>query len=406
MKILHTSDWHLGKKLNNWSRLTEQREILDEILEICRQENPEVVLLAGDLYDSWNPPHEAIELLYRTLSRISDGDRRIVLAIAGNHDAPEHVEAPDALARESGIFFLGYPGSRPADMELESGVKVSFPEAGMVLVEGLSSPLRVICTPYASETRMRQYLDLENREEALRTILTERWNTLGDRYFDSEGINILTAHLFMGEPSRLIQEEEPEGEKSILHPGGLEQIYCDALPPGCQYAALGHLHRGFPVSMEPVPAVYSGSPGAYSLSENHRDKAVILADLEPGKKARYSFRKLKSPWPLYRESFTDCDAAVQWLSEHQEGYVELTMKTESYLTGSEKQKILQSHPRILSIIPELNNPLEPGEEKRRSFAGKTVQEIFSDYYRHSKQNSEPAAELLKLLDEIIARGNG
>ncbi|MBF9015297.1 MULTISPECIES: exonuclease subunit SbcD [unclassified Oceanispirochaeta] len=405
MKILHTSDWHLGKKLNNWSRLEEQKEILSEILEVCRKEDPELILLSGDLYDSWNPPHEAIELLYRTLSRMSDGGRRIILALAGNHDAPEHIEAPDALARESGIFFIGYPGSQPADMELESGVKILFPEAGMVLIKGLSSPLRVICTPYASETRMRQYLDIENREEALRNILTERWKSLGEKYFDKKGINLMAAHLFMGNRSELLSEEEPEGEKSILHPGGLEQIFCDALPSDCQYMALGHLHRGFPVSTEPVPAVYSGSPGAYSLSENHKDKSVVLIDLEPGKKARYNFIKLKSPWPLYRETFEDCDEAVSWLSDHPGGYVEITMRTEAYLTGSEKQKILKSHPRILSIIPELLHPEESSLEEQKSFAGKTVQEIFGDYYRHSRQNSDPSDQMLNLLEEIISRGN-
>lgn len=404
MKILHTSDWHLGKKLNQWSRLEEQREILSEILQICRDEDPELIILSGDLYDSWNPPHEAIELLYRTLSRMSDGGRRIILALAGNHDAPEHVEAPDALARESGIFFLGYPGSRPADMEFESGVKVLFPEAGIVLIEGLSQTLRVICTPYASETRMRQYLDVENREEALRKILTERWKTLGEKYFDDQGINIMAAHLFMGNRSDLLSEEEPEGEKSILHPGGLEQIYCDALPSGCQYMALGHLHRGFPVSTDPVTAVYSGSPGAYSLSENHKEKSIVLVDLIPGKKARYSFRRLESPWPLYRKTFESCDDALAWLSEHGRGYVEITMRTEAYLTGTEKQKILKSHPRILSIIPELLNPQETGQEERKSFAGKSVQAIFKDYYRYSRQNSDPSGELLNLLDEIISRG--
>ncbi len=390
--------------MGNWSRLEEQKEILAEILEICREENPELILLAGDLYDSWNPPHEAIELLYRTLSRMADGGRRIILALAGNHDAPEHVEAPDALARESGIFFMGYPGSQPADMELESGVKVLFPEPGMVVIEGLSEPVRIICTPYASESRMRRSLDVENREEALRMILTERWTELGTRYFDSKGINLMASHLFMGNRDELVMEEEPEGERSILHPGGLEQIYTDALPAGCQYMALGHLHRGFPVSTDPIPAVYSGSPGAYSLSENHRDKSVVLIDAEPGKKTRYSYRKLTTPWPLYREVFTGCEEAVEWMTEHPEGYVELTMRTEAYLTGSEKQLLMKSHPRILGIIPEVRRTGEDEADREKSFAGKTVPEIFKDYYRENRQNADPSKEILDLLDEIIGGG--
>ena len=66
MKILHSADWHLGKRLGSWSRLEEQKEILREIISICDEESPDLILLTGDLYDSWNPPHEAIQLLYRT----------------------------------------------------------------------------------------------------------------------------------------------------------------------------------------------------------------------------------------------------------------------------------------------------------------------------------------------------
>ncbi len=402
MKILHTSDWHLGKKLGSWSRLEEQKEILAEILEICREEDPELILLAGDLYDSWNPPHEAIELLYRTLSRMSAGGRRIILALAGNHDAPEHIEAPDALARESGIFFMGYPDSQPDEMELESGVRVRFPDPGMVLIEGLSSPVRIICTPYASETRMRRYMGAEDKEEGLRQVLTERWKSLGEKYFDPKGINLMASHLFMGGRNELVMEDEPEGERSILHPGGLEQIYTDSLPSGCHYMALGHLHRGFPVSMDPVPAVYPGSPGAYSLSENHRDKSVVLLDAEPGKKSRFTYRKLTTPWPLYRESFTCCDDAVAWVAEHPEGYVELTMQTEEYLTGAEKQLLMKSHPRILGIIPDIRRPDDHREQKKKSFAGQTVSEIFKDYYRANRQNTDPSEDIMSLLDEIIS----
>ncbi|QEN09131.1 exonuclease subunit SbcD [Oceanispirochaeta crateris] len=405
MKILHTSDWHLGKKLGNWSRLEEQKEILDEIIEICRIEEPDLILLSGDLYDSWNPPHEAIELLYRSLHRMTGGGKRIILALAGNHDAPEHVEAPDALARECGIFFMGYPESQPEDISLDSGLSASFPDPGMVLFKGLPGvreEVRIICTPYASETRMRRYLDVENKEDALRTVLTKRWKNLATKYFNDQGINLMAAHLFMGSRSELLAEEEPEGEKSILHPGGLEQIYTESLPGECQYMALGHLHRGFPVASSPVPAVYSGSPGAYSLSEKSEGKSVVLITVQPGGKAKYRFHPLQSPWPLYRKTFSSADEAVTWLQEHPRGYVEITMKTEEYLRGAEKQKILQSHERILAIIPELKN--KGGEEifKKRNFSGKSIREVFDEYYRSSRQNTPPGEELMNLLDEILS----
>ena len=100
MKILHTADWHLGKRLDRFDRLPEQKQVLEEIIEIANRENPDVVLVAGDLFDTFNPPVEAVELLYRTLRQLSADGKRAVIAIAGNHDSPERVEVPDIFARE------------------------------------------------------------------------------------------------------------------------------------------------------------------------------------------------------------------------------------------------------------------------------------------------------------------
>ena len=149
MKFLHSSDWHLGKRLGPYSRLEEQKAVLEEIIALKEKENPDLVILAGDLYDTWNPPHEAIELLYRTLKRLAGDGSTPVIALAGNHDAPDHIEAPDPLARECGIIFMGYPESKPRDITLSGGLKLSFPDPGMICLEGLPSgdPVRIICTP-------------------------------------------------------------------------------------------------------------------------------------------------------------------------------------------------------------------------------------------------------------------
>ena len=99
MKILHTADWHLGKKLETIPRIEEQKTVLEEICEIADREAVHAVLVAGDLFDTFNPSSEAEELLYKTLKRLSKNGRRAVIAIAGNHDSPKHIEAPDPLAR-------------------------------------------------------------------------------------------------------------------------------------------------------------------------------------------------------------------------------------------------------------------------------------------------------------------
>src|SRR5690554_1785321 len=132
MRILHTADWHLGKRLDDFPRLEEQREVMEEICEIAEREAADVVLVAGDLFDTFNPPTEAVDLLYRTLKRLTAGGRRPVIAIAGNHDSPDRIEALDQLARECGIIFAGYPHSVVSPDLLESGLRILQSDRGFV----------------------------------------------------------------------------------------------------------------------------------------------------------------------------------------------------------------------------------------------------------------------------------
>ena len=100
MKILHTADWHLGKRLENISRHEEQVAVLDEICQIADDRNVDAVIIAGDLFDVFSPPNESAELFFKTCKRLSNNGLRAVVAIAGNHDSPERIEAPEVLARE------------------------------------------------------------------------------------------------------------------------------------------------------------------------------------------------------------------------------------------------------------------------------------------------------------------
>jgi exonuclease SbcD len=152
MKLLHTSDWHLGKYLNSFSRHAEQKEVLQEICEIAESEKVNAVLIAGDLFDTYNPPTESVELFYSILKRLSASGTRAIIAIAGNHDSPERIEAPDPLARECGIIFAGYPNSLVSPFTLESGLRVSKSEEGFISLSmpGIKEPLRILLKPYAN----------------------------------------------------------------------------------------------------------------------------------------------------------------------------------------------------------------------------------------------------------------
>lgn len=406
MKILHTSDWHLGKRLGPYPRLEEQREVLEEILTLCDREEPDLVIVAGDLFDTFNPPTEAVELLYRTLKRITRGGRAPVVALAGNHDSPERIEAPDPLARECGIFFLGYPDTLPPETILESGVRVSFPEPGILVVDypHLSYPVRLLGTPYANETRLRRSLGEGDREASLRSLLQERWAGLAERHCDASGVNLLAGHFFAAPRGDLFTQEpeEPEGERPILHPGGLELIHTDNFPPQVQYVALGHLHKPQQLSGGPCPVVYSGTPLAYSLSEREQDKEVVLVEGEPARPVKISRLSLNSGRRIFRRQFSGADEALEWLKENPLTYVEILLETADFIKGETKRLFYDTHDGILALIPILPEEDSGADRSAPSERDRSVPELFEEYFKASHQGIAPGEDLMGLLRELLS----
>jgi exonuclease SbcD len=184
IKILHTADWHLGKRLQEFSRIEEQKLVLTEICEIADREEVDLVLLAGDIFDSFNPSHEAVELLYKTLRKLSKNGERPIIAISGNHDSNQFIEAPDPLARELGIFFYSSLQTVLPVGKLDSGIEITASDSGFM---ELSLPkfefhIRILLAPYANEVSLKTYLGEENREAEFRKILGDKWARLADNH--------------------------------------------------------------------------------------------------------------------------------------------------------------------------------------------------------------------------------
>ncbi|MEZ4771657.1 MAG: exonuclease subunit SbcD [Bacteroidia bacterium] len=402
MKILHTADWHLGKRLDHFSRLEEQREVMDEICEIADRENVDAIIIAGDLFDQINPSVEAIELLYKSLKKLAKDGNRPVIGIAGNHDSPDRIEAPVPLARECGIILTGYPNSLIAPFSLDSGLEVTRSEEGFVEVKipGNPFPLRLILTPYANEMRLKKFLGTENQETELRTVLQTNWRQLAEKYFDDQGVNMLMAHLFLINKSGE-RPEEPEDEKPILTIGGAQEIFTDNLPPLVQYVALGHLHRPQIIEHKGCPVVYAGSPLAYSMSEAGQQKYVFIADAEPGKRVMLEKIPLTAGKPLHRKTFHSAEEAIEWLAINPKALVELTLVSDQFLTSVERKLIMESHQGIVSIIPKIDNPETTQFQGIDIDLSRDISELFTDYFRY-KQGQEPNDRILDLLKEVLA----
>lgn len=400
MKILHTADWHLGKRLEKFSRLDEQRDVLSEIIAIADDEDVDVILIAGDLFDNYNPSTEAVELFYRTLKRLTKGGKRLVVAIAGNHDSPDRIEAPDPLAKENGILFIGYPHSTVAPCELESGICITRSEPGFIEV-GLprhEAKLRLLLTPYANEYRLRTFLGKEDTEVELRSILEKQWATLADTYCDDQGVNILMTHLFVmkeGTPP----PDEPEDEKPILHIGGAQAVFSKNIPPQIQYVALGHLHRYQKIDDSPCPVIYSSSPLSYSFAEAEQDKFVVIIDAQPGESVQYERRRLTAGRILQRKRFNHIDDALTWLHDNPDSLLELTLVSDEYISSEDRRRLFQAHDGIITLIPEIKNRRETEEEEQSINLQQSVDELFKQYFKH-QTGQDINDELFELFKEI------
>lgn len=408
MKILHTADWHLGKKLGNFSRLEEQKEVLQEICEIAEQEKVDAVLVIGDLYDTFNPPTEAVQLLYKTLKKLTRNLTCPVIAIAGNHDSPDRIDAPEPLALECGIFMFGYPMSTAEKIDLgTSNVEILRTDKGFLELKLNDNipPLRIIHTPYANELRLKQYLGVENREDNLREILSVHWQELAEKYCDNKGVNVLLTHLFVinkGEPEK---DENLWEEKSILHIGGAQAIYTEQIPHQIDYVGLGHLHRCHSVADSPCPIVYSGSPLMYSFGDKAEDKYVIIietTEIEGKTTLIYTKKPLTKGKKLLRKSIEGIEKSLEWLKENENTIVELTITTPDFLTAQEKQMLINAHKNLHTLSSYITSKEEQGVKLEEGKMNKDIEDLFKEYYKVKKQ-STPSDSVMDLFRELLGK---
>lgn len=402
MKILHTADWHLGKKLDFFSRLKEQVEVMQEIESIADEQQVDAIIIAGDLFDNFNPPIEAVDLFYQTLKNLSNNGKRPVIAIAGNHDAPQRIDAPDPLARASGIILIGHPKALVRPFTSPNSFEVVKSDYGFLelQLDRFDYPLRIIHTPYANEARMKQYLDEEDQKNSLNEALRSHWKSLADSYCDNKGVNILMTHLYMmqkGKPT----PEEPEGERP-LRIGNAELIDSNHIPKVIQYTALGHLHQCFNIGSQESPAYYAGSPLSYSFSEAGQKKQVIIIDIEPNQPPLVEKIELKKGRKLERKAFDNILEAESYLIANPESLFELSIRSDVYLTAEEISKLRRASDGIIHLIPLVNSPEAGSTSSRQINLSEDMETLFVNYFT-SQHGQKPSQEILEIFNELTTK---
>lgn len=399
MKILHTADWHLGKRLDRFSRLEEQILVMNEIVQIADAQNVDLVLIAGDLFDNFNPSVEAAELFYKTLKRLSLNGKRPVIAISGNHDSPSLIDAPDPLARECGIILIGHPKANVAPFELEH-FKISKSVEGFIELEFKNHPfpIRILHTPYANEVRLKEYFG-ENKDVELNHVLSQNWKKLADDFCDENGINLLMAHLYMNKKGTPILDE-PEGEKPIKI-GNADLIWSEIIPHQIQYTALGHLHSFQNIGTAEKPVIYSSSPLCYSFSEAGQTKYVSIITAEPNKPVSFEKTALENGKPLVRKTFDSVETTIEWLQQNPNSLVELTLESETFLKAEERKHIYQSHNGIVHLIPKVKNQDFNENLLSEINLNQDIQSVFKDYFKSKNGGQEANEDLINLFNEIV-----
>lgn len=248
---MHLADLHLGKRVNGFSMMEDQEYILNRILEIMEEEQPDGLLIAGDVYDKTIPPAEAVRLMDDFLTAVAAKHVSVFL-ISGNHDSAERVAFGHQLMQGSGIWISPvYDGTiRHHTLEDRWG------EVNIYLI------------PFLRPSVVRSFfpdVEIEDYTDALRTIIE-------DLQVDTSRRNVVLAHQFVTAAGALPETCDSEQ----LSVGGLDRVDGSVFSP-FDYTALGHLHGPQRVGSETIR--YAGSPLKYSFSELHQKKSVTVAEL-------------------------------------------------------------------------------------------------------------------------------
>ena len=359
MKFIHLSDLHLGKRVNDFPMIEDQRFILERILEIIHEEKPKAVLIAGDVYDKPLPPAEAVKLFDDFISRLSKADAEVFI-ISGNHDSAERLSFGSKIMDRQGIHFAGgYDGSTHCfSLDDEYG-RVSF-----------------YMLPFVKPIHVRQAFADDGKAEEIATYTDAVAFSIDKMGVDENERNVLIAHQFCTGAQR--------SESEDINVGGLDNVDASVFGP-FDYTALGHLHGPQNAGDERVR--YCGSPLKYSFSEADQIKSVTIVELGEKKDGACAVH-LRTPelvplrnMKLLRGSFSELTDKNYYKHIETDDYMRIILTDEEDVIGA-----LGS---LRAIYPYIMR-LEYDNTRTRSAAivpdaegndGKTPLEIFDSLYK-------------------------
>lgn len=372
MKLIHLSDFHIGKRVNEFSMLEDQEYILTIIINVIDDEKPDGVMIAGDIYDKSMPSAEAVQLFDDFLVRLSKRGLK-VFVISGNHDSPERIAFGSRLMNGSGVHMSPVYDGNVQSIEMSD----SF------------GTVNVFMLPFIKPAHVKRYYPEEN----ISTYSDAIQSAIGHMKIDPENRNILITHQFVTGASRCDSED--------ISIGGSDNVDASVFMP-FDYVALGHIHGPQDVGGKNVR--YCGTPLKYSFSESKHTKSVTIVELQ--EKGSVIIRTI----PLIPK---------RDMIEIKGSYMEVTsrgfysgMNTNAYLhiTLTDEDDIPDAIGKLQSIYPNIMK-LDYDNKRTRSNAeiigaddieSKTPIELFSEFYE--KQNNQLiSTEQYTFVSELIER---
>ncbi|WP_196603679.1 exonuclease SbcCD subunit D [Pectinatus haikarae] len=356
MKFAHLADLHIGKRINNFSMLEDQKYILTQVVNILQKEKPEAVFIAGDIYDTPLPPVEAVRLLDKFLTELAELKMKVFI-ISGNHDSAERLSFGTGLLNKSGVYIS------PVFTGIFSPIKIQ-DEYGSVNIYMLPFLKPVYAKKAWPEEDIRTY------DDAVRTAVEKM-------RIDREARNIIIAHQFVTGAQTSDSEE--------ISIGGLDNISAEIFYP-FDYAALGHIHR--PQQIGRAFVRYAGTPLKYSFSECGHKKTLAIVNIKEKGKVDISARNLQ---PLHdmrriRGNYADLVLRENYEGTDTEDYLAVTLTDENEIPDA-IGKLRTIYPNIMKIDydnkrTQTNNIITANTEK-----SKLPIDMLSEFY--ALQNNKP-----------------
>lgn len=391
MRILHTSDWHIGHKLYERSRVEEHRKFLEWLLGIIKEEEIDLLLVAGDIFDTALPSAESTDLYYRFLFRLYEETNASAVIIAGNHDSAIRLAAPREFLKMGRIHV--------------AGIFENIDECVVTLRKD-DAAVAIAAVPYLAEGEILPHVSFEGDIER-----AARYREAVKRLYQDcvakmppEVPKILLGHLFVQ------GGKAGNSERTILVGGTMLTRVAD-FPEKVDYVALGHLHRPQEIKGREYAVMYSGSVLPLTFQEATYDKKLYIFDSDSRELEDITvpvFQELIRVAGSFNEILT---TARSELNDWQGKYIEVQVRMETPIVGAGdmiRNAFAERGGEVLVVDAKLALQDGGGEISAEEISSKSPEEIFVEFYQSEYRDSsdEAMAEVMATFKELLVLSSG